>query len=253
MTPNPTPPWRLIEAPDDGASPTGTPTPAPTAPERPAGLDPALMRTAAILAAAVALAVLAFILALTSGSGDGVVIDGSEGNGMLAAEASPGEPTDGAQDAGVVVVEVAGAVSHPGVFRLPTGSRVADVIDAAGGYGPRVDTTRVGRELNLAARVEDGDRVLVASRDDEVTATDAAGVSGGSDGSASAGTDGGLVDLNLATAEALDELPGIGPVTAAKILAAREEAPFVSVDDLRSRGILGEKTFERLRDLVAVP
>ena len=250
MTPDPTPPWRLIESPTDGVNPIVAP--ATTASDRPAGLDLAVVRTAAILAAAVALAVVAFILALTSGSGDGVVIDG-RGDNEVFASSSPGDSTGGPQDAGLVVVEVAGAVAHPGVFRLPTGSRVADVIDAAGGYGPRVDTTRVGRELNLAARVEDGDRVLVASRDDTVTATDAAGASGGSDGSASAGTDGGLVDLNLATAEMLDQLPGIGPVTAAKILAAREEAPFTAVDDLRSREILGEKTFERLRDLVAVP
>ena len=251
MTPNPTPPWRLIEAPGDGASPTVTPTtPAPAAKERSAGLDPALVRTAAILAAAVALAVVAFILALTSGSGDGVVIDGNGANEFVASP-SPGDTTGGTQDAGIVVVEVGGAVAHPGVFRLPTGSRVADVIEAAGGYGPRVDTTRVSRELNLAARVQDGDRVLVASRDDAVTATDTAGTVGREAGSG--GTDGGLVDLNLATAEMLDQLPGVGPVTAAKILAAREEAPCVSVDDLRSRGILGEKTFERLRDLVAVP
>lgn len=250
MTPNTTPPWRLIEAPIDG---DGEPAPATaTTPDRPAGLDPALLKTAAAVAAAVALAIVAFILALTSGSGDGVVIDGA-GAGEAIVSSSPGEVTGGVQDSELVVVEVAGAVAHPGVFRLPTGSRIADVIDAAGGYGPRVDTTRVGQELNLAARVQDGDRVHVASRD-EVAATEAAGTTGGGDrgGSGSGGTDGGLVDLNLATADALDELPGIGPVTAAKILAAREEAPFTSVDDLRSRGILGEKTFERLRDLVAV-
>ncbi len=250
MTPNATPPWRLIEAPIDGDSPTVAP--ATTAPGRPAGLDPALMRTAAILAAAVALAVVAFILAVSSGSGNGVVIDKNDAP-EFAASSAPGNVTGGTQDSGLVVVEVAGAVAHPGVFRLPTGSRVADVIDAAGGYGPRVDTTRVGQELNLAARVQDGDRVLVASRDDAVMATDAAGGSGDAGGSGSGGTDGRLIDLNLATADALDGLPGIGPVTAAKILAAREEAPFTSVDDLRSRGILGEKTFERLRDLVAVP
>ena len=250
MTPNSTPPWRLIEAPIGG---DGEPALA-TAPDRPARLDPTFIRSASILAAAVALAVVAFILALTSGSGDGVVIDGSGGN-VVFASSSPGESTGGPQDSGVVVVEVAGAVAHPGVFRLPTGSRVADVIDAAGGYGPRVDTTRVGQELNLAARVQDGDRVHVASRDEAVTTSEPAGtsVAGDRGGTGSGGTNGGLVDLNLATAEALDQLPGIGPVTAAKILAAREEAPFVSVDDLRSRGILGEKTFERLRDLVAVP
>ena len=136
-----------------------------------------------------------------------------------------------------------GAVVRPGVVRLPTGSRVADLIAAAGGYGPRVDTARVAMDLHLATVLADGDRVHVPSRDDPVT-------SPGGGGSEAPG--GALVDLNAATLEQLDTLPGIGPVTAEKIVAARDEARFTAVDELRSRGVLGEKTFERIRDLVTV-
>jgi competence protein ComEA len=149
---------------------------------------------------------------------------------------------------GQLVVEIVGAVPKPGVFRMPNGSRVGDLVAAAGGYGPRVDTARAERELNLAATLHDGDQVRVPSRDDAATAApDGTAPAGG------AGAPGGApVDLNRATQAELETLPGVGPATALKIIAAREEAPFAAVEELRTRGVLGEKTFDKLRELVAV-
>ena len=236
MDPTVSPPWRTLEAPaQDGTRAPSGPAPSPTGAER--WRDPAVLRVAAVVALAVVVAVVAFGLAMTSGGGDGIAIDveGSPVPGSL-------EPAVGS---GEVVVEIVGAVAQPGVLRLPAGSRVADLIAAAGGYGPRVDTARAA-ELHLATVLADGDRIVVPSRDD-VAAPSAQAASGGGGG------DGAPLDLNTATLEQLDTLPGIGPVTAQKILDARAEAPFTTVDELRSRGVLGEKTFERLRDLVTVP
>ena len=155
--------------------------------------------------------------------------------------------TSAAPGFGEIVVDVAGAVAKPGLYRLGTGARVGDAIDAAGGFGPRVDADRVGQELNLAATLSDGDQVRVPSRDDATAASGAGGAGGGGGG---VGASGGLVNLNSASQSELEALPGIGPVTAEKIIAARDEAPFRSVDELRERGLVGEKTFESIRALV---
>ncbi len=193
---------------------------------------------------AAALAIGAFVLAFGSGSSGSVVV---EGGAPLSSDGSPTVsigPTAGSGGR-LVVVEIVGAVDHPGVFHLPADARIGDLVAAAGGFGPRVDTVRAGHELNLAAPLHDGDQIRVPSRDDPT------GPTSGATGGAAAPT-AGPIDLNRATAAELDTLPGIGPVTAAKIIASREGQPFTAADDLRTRKLVGEKTFGQLKDLVTV-
>jgi competence protein ComEA len=199
---------------------------------------------------------LAFVLAFGVGNNGTVVVDGGTPLGSANVEGGVvADPLPGSA-APELVVEIVGAIGRPGVFRLPAGSRVGDLVEAAGGYGSRVDTERASHELKLAAPLHDGDQIRVPSRDDVVTTGAEPGVGsqpgsgGGSSGSGSSGT--GLVDLNRATSAELEALPGIGPVTATKILTARDEQPFGAVEDLRTRGLLGEKTYDKVRDLVTV-
>ena len=219
------PPWRMLEP----------PSPAATEPE-PEATSPTARRSLGVwlgLAGAAGLVVMAAAVAIGSTAGASIEVTG---DAVIDATAT-GESI-GAE----VVVEVSGAVRQPGVYRLPGGSRVADAIAAAGGYGPRVAADRAAAELDLAARLVDGGTVVVPSRDDP-----AGGAPGPTGGAATA-----VVDLNHATAAELEALPGIGPVTAGKIVAARTEQPFGSVDELRDRGLVGAKTFDRLHDLVTV-
>jgi competence protein ComEA len=237
-------PWRVLEDPE-------RPRPAQAA-EATRG---ALPRSTILMGTgAVALVVLAFALAFGVGANGSVVVDG--GTPLGSTGIAGGAVTDpaAASAAPELVVEIVGAIGRPGVFRLPPGSRVGDLVQAAGGYGSRVDADRASRELNLAAPLHDGDQIRVPSRDDEVAAAPAVGSNPGPGGETSGPGAGGsgLVDLNRATATELEALPGIGPVTAAKILTSRDEQPFGSVEELRGRGLLGEKTYEKVRDLVTV-
>jgi competence protein ComEA len=141
-----------------------------------------------------------------------------------------------------LVVHVVGAVQRPGLYRLPPGSRIADAVARAGGPGPRADLELV----NLAAKLADGLQVVVPRR---ATPSAGAGVAPGDPTAAAAA---GPVHLNTATLEQLDALPGVGPVTAQKILDFRQKhGAFSSVDDLDAIPGIGPARLEQLRDLVA--
>lgn len=141
-----------------------------------------------------------------------------------------------------IFVHVGGAVRSPGLYRLPEGARVDDAVQAAGGVLEDADLDA----LNLAARVKDGDKVLVPSRDGSGEA-----VAGG--GGAAGGMAGGLVNLNTATLADLETLPGIGPALAQRIIDFRESnGGFRTVEDLLEVPGIGAKKFEELKDHVTV-
>jgi competence protein ComEA len=159
----------------------------------------------------------------------------------LAPPAAP--PTETATAAAPVVVDVVGAVRRPGLYRLAPGTRIADAVARAGGATPKADLALI----NLAAPLADGEQVVVPRRG---SATPGAAASGPAVGGAAPAT--GPVHLSTATLEQLDSLPGIGPVTAQKILDFRQKhGAFASVDELDAVPGIGPARLDQLEDLVA--
>src|SRR5215204_5191062 len=174
-----------------------------------------------------------------------VVASGTPATGLggSAPEELSADSEQAAPSGADLLVHVAGKVRNPGVVRLPEGSRVLDAVQAAGGVETGVDLT----VLNLARFVVDGEQVLVGV---PVPADSAPTGAGGQPAGSSTG---GLVNLNTATLEQLDTLPGIGPTLAERILQWRQQhGRFSSVDELQEVSGIGPKTFEQLVGLATV-
>jgi competence protein ComEA len=181
-----------------------------------------------LLLAACALALLLFL-------GSKLLAQPSSGV-ALAPPAAP--PTETAAQARVVV-DVVGAVRRPGLYRLEQGARIADAVARAGGATRKADLALI----NLAAPLADGEQVVVPAR---------GAPPAGAAGAAAGGAPSGPVHLSTATLEQLDALPGIGPVTAQKILDYRQKhGAFTSVDELDAVPGIGPARLDQLQDLVA--
>ena len=192
----------------------------------------AISRSTALVGVCVALALLALVgqrLAQAGAAQEPDVVQ------------APLEPVAAAPARSALVVHVVGEVRRPGLYRLREGARIADAVRRAGGARRGADLAA----LNLAAPLVDGVQVLVPARAGDGGAT--TGSSTPSDGDVPAGP----ISLSSATVEELDELPGVGPITAQKIVDYRaEHGPFGSVEDLDAVPGIGPTRIEQLRDLV---
>jgi competence protein ComEA len=243
--------WRPID-PEGPADDDSTARP-PAAPDQPA-VDGVRLLVATLAGAAVLAA--AGVILWAGTPQPAVVLDPGGTDPGLADLPIPGagQAASSAPEEADLLVDVQGAVVRPGLHRLEPGSRVGDAIAVAGGYGPQLDIRAASEQLNLAEKLADGAKIYVPARGDPTPqaiaqATPPAGTGGGS---GSAGGGGGLIDVNTAGQTLLETLPGIGPVTAGKIIAAREEAAFTTIDDLLARKVVGPATFEKIRQLISV-
>ncbi len=135
-------------------------------------------------------------------------------------------------------VDVAGEVNSPGVYKLADGARVEEAIQKAGGFTAAADPDWIAKELNLAAKVSDGQKIYI-QKSGETSVTSTLGSSSTSS----------KININFASTKELDSLPGVGAVTIEKIISNR---PYSKVDELLSKKVVGKATFEKLKDLVSV-
>ncbi|MGQ9541696.1 MAG: helix-hairpin-helix domain-containing protein [Armatimonadota bacterium] len=167
---------------------------------------------------------------------------------------SAAAPSASSTESAEIVVHVAGAVKKPGVVKIPRGSRVDDAVRAAGGFGSQADPD----SINLALLLEDGKQVYVPRKGELVEVEGRVGVV--SPAPSSAGKSArqgeqlvGKINLNTATAEQLESLPGIGPVTARAIIEYRKQnGGFRSIEELLEVHGIGEKRLEQIRPFVVV-
>ena len=181
-------------------------------------------------------------VAVTSATADPVAVASARSAASSAGSLTPDPaPVRSATSPPLLVVDVAGKVRRPGLYRLPPGSRVQDALRAAGGARPGVDLT----SLNLAAKIGDGQHIVV-------------GLPGGAESGTGPGPPGpaapqGPVDLNSATLQQLETLPGVGPVLGQHIIDWRvAHGQFASIDQLREVAGIGDVKFAALRSRVLV-
>ncbi len=140
-----------------------------------------------------------------------------------------------------ISVDVSGAVNNPGVYKLNDGDRIEEAIKAGGGFSEKANQEYISKYLNMAQKLSDGTKVYVPY-EGEVSAN-----TGGLTGVAGAVSVQGKVNINTSSQSEIESLPGIGPVTASKIIAARR---YASIDELLSKKVVSKSVYEKIKDSV---
>ena len=176
----------------------------------------------------------------------GLVVSVVKNSGQEDVQAQEATAVTEEESAAVIYVDVGGEVNQPSVVELSDGSRVTDAIAAAGGLTEKADLT----DINRAAFVSDGEKIFIPSQEE----SDSEGViSGQSGSSSSARSSDGKININTADSSQLQELNGVGPATAEKIINYRKQnGRFQSIEDIKNVSGIGDKTYEKLKDHIRV-
>jgi len=156
-----------------------------------------------------------------------------------------GVESSGSARTSEILVDIEGAVVKPGVYTLPNGSRIDDLLSLAGGLTDEADSVWVGKTLNRAALLLDGGKLFIPTKG-EVSSSQSLNKESVAGAVNSLNS---LISLNTASAKELDTLPGVGEVTAQKIIAGR---PYQTIEELLSRKIVGQSVFEKIRSLLTL-
>lgn len=141
----------------------------------------------------------------------------------------------------IISVDVSGAVNAPGVYQLKDGSRIEDAVGAAGGFAEVANQEYISKYLNMAQKLSDGSKVYVPVTGENSLPSGVGSVAGTSINT--------KVNINTATQAELEALPGIGPVTASKIISDR---PYQEVEELLNKKVVGNSVFEKIKGSIAV-
>lgn len=178
----------------------------------------------------------------------GLVVSMFKNGGQEEANAQAEEATVSTEEtAAMIYVDVGGEVKDPSVVELPDGSRVTDAITAAGGLTEQADLT----DINRAAFVSDGEKIYIPSQVSELEDDGLSAGEGGGGGTAKSSD--GRININTADSTQLQELTGVGPATAEKIIDYRKQnGRFQSIEDIKNVSGIGDKTYEKLKDHIKV-